>query len=134
MKVEGLKDAEAWKGGGVLPAGYHTVKIEDAKEGTSSGGHPQFELEFGNDTGSIRDWLVVVPTTIGKVKQLVDATGIELADEEITAGMLQGRRLMIHVRMEPHQDPAKGERARVNEYLPLKNGDVPPPDDEGLPF
>lgn len=137
MKVEGIKEAEAWKGGGVLSAGYHTVRIEEAKEGESTNRHPQFELEFGNDEGSIRDWLVVVPSTMGKLKQLLDATGVEPDNEEVTPAQLEGKKLMIHVRMEPHQDPSKGDRARVNQYLPLKNSEGPngaPADDSDLPF
>ena len=108
MKIEGLKDAEEWTGGGILGPGYHEVKIAKAMEGESSGGHPQIELEFDGvgNPGSIRDWLVITPNTVGKLKQLTTAAGITIDSDEFDATKLLGQRLSIFVAEEPDRQDA----------------------------
>jgi hypothetical protein len=128
---------DAWQGGGMLPEGMHTCRIKSAEEGRSSNGHPQVELEFeaveGEYVGAtIRDWLVVVPQTFGKVKQLVEAAKLDYPAGEfaLEARDLVGRRVAILVREEPDH---KGEsRRRVKSYDPADGSDLPA-DTSGLP-
>lgn len=145
MKVEGLKDAEAWRASTMLEIGWHVVTIQEAEEGESSNHYPQFEFLFGNDDGDIRDWLVYTQATIGKVKQLVEATGVVPEDDDLKASDLLGKTLGIKVGMEPstkggdrkvvqaYVTPDEAKRRAKSANTPdTRNG--PPPDDEGLPF
>lgn len=135
--------AESWDvGGGFLTAGDHICEIlEIDGTGTSSGNHPQIEVKVGNAEGEIRDWIVVIPTTIGKVVQLTDAAEIERpSDDEVVPegtgfrlapaylNRLLGKKVGVIVRQEPdRQDPTK-MRDRVKGYVPahkIKPSDVP---------
>jgi hypothetical protein len=77
---------QAWElsdGGGILPDGDHKVFVLEVDgTSTSSGSHPQIVVKCGNDDGEIRDWIVVIPATIGKVNQLTDAIGLDRPDDE----------------------------------------------------
>lgn len=136
-----LKDmdkVDAWSGGGILGAGAHTVYVDRAEEGTSSGGHPQIELEFrsAQGAGSIRDWLVCIESTAGKVRSLLDATGIEpqAGEWQFEPRMLVGRKLDIRVSEEPDRNDPSKTRSRVQEYATAGAlaTDVPA-DTSGLP-
>ncbi len=128
IKMSGMDKVEAWSAGAsMLTPGSHNVYVATADEGTSSGGHPQIELEFFTDdgTGSIRDWLVLSPAAYGKAKALLNAVGITSDSEEfeLEASDLIGRKLEIIVGEEPdYNDPAKMRR-RVQAYKALS--DVP---------
>lgn len=125
MKLKDIDKVEAWKGGGVLPPGWHEVTIESCEEGESSNGNPQLELEYTNDEGSIRDWLVVIEKTYGKVKRLLEAAGVKIeeGDWDLNPKDLEGRRLGIRVQEEPdYKDPTQ-TRLRVQAYRALS--DVP---------
>jgi len=128
-----FETAEAWDVDSLLPAGDHVATIRSVKaDGTSSGGHPQLELTVGNALGSIRDWIVVIDSTLGKVVQLVraagvrtpgdddfhkEATGYRLHDDY--ANLLVDKEVVVVVREEPdYQDPSK-TRTRVQGYLPV---------------
>lgn len=148
IKIKDLDKVETWKGGGLLGPGAHIVTIESVVESTSSGGHPQIEIDFAADDGggSIRDWLVVIPKTYGKVKSLIEAAGLKIEGDEwaFEPNTLVNRRLRIRVGDEPDfKDPSK-TRARVQSYeqlptdVPGGNGGAPQPaaasDDSDLPF
>lgn len=116
-----LDGVEAWNAGQILPPGKHVVRIEDASEGTSSGGHPQLEVEFAavDGTGSIRDWLVVTQGAMGKIRAFLEAAGIQIPEGpfQVAASALRGARLQIVVAEEPdYRDPDK-KRSRVMGYL-----------------
>lgn len=81
---------------------------------------PQLVLELQDDktNGTIRDWLVITPKSIGKIAQLYDAAGVERprADEVGSDGTLShsaadrlvGKKVGFIVRDEPSlKDPAK---------------------------
>ena len=138
---------EAWEvsTGTMLPEGDHFVKvIEIDGTGTSSGGHPQIELRVGNAEGSIRDWIVVIPSTVGKVVQLTDALGLERpSDAEVKEegtgyrfsqtylGKLIGKPVGVVIRDEPDRmDPSK-TRTRVQGYVPASDVPAPPIDGGG---
>lgn len=123
MKVGSLKDVEAWSGGGAyLGIGTHPAEITSASEGESSGGHPQFELEWtaiGGEQkdGTIKEWLVVIASTKGKLKGLLEACGVEITDalDEVNPSDLEGLQCNIVVRKENPDD----KYPRVMGYLPL---------------
>lgn len=140
MKLKDMDKVEAWTGG-ILPVGPHIVTIEKVEEGKSSGGHDQLELEFvaTDGQGSIRDWLVVIPSTYGKVKQLLDACGIdtESGDWDFKPDTLRDKTLGIRVGEEPDRQDATKMRKRVLAYIPADDAaktDVPASNNDDLPF
>lgn len=139
-----LKDVEAWSGGDLLPPGNYEVEVTEALEGKSSSDNPQLELELTaisgeHKDGSIRDWIVVIPTTAGKVKQILGAFGVgDNLDGTVKfeASDLMGKRARIVVRNETYDGK---ERTRVKAYEESK-GEAPASsngkksDEEDLPF
>lgn len=120
MKLSNMDKTEAWSPSTLLGVGKHEVSITECEEGESSKGNPEFRLTFGNDLGSIRDWLQYTPKTAGKVRQLLDAVGIasEEGEMEVEASQLLDKDLTITVYEEPdRQEPGKMRR-RVGAYLP----------------
>jgi hypothetical protein len=123
----------------LLPDGNHVVTIQSAEDGTSSGQHPQIELEVSNSQGRLRDWLVITDASIGKVVALAQAASVELpSDEDILDGLrlkqswmdkLVGKKVGIVARDEPdYKDPTK-TRTRIQGYVAperIKASDVPP--------
>jgi hypothetical protein len=117
-----LTDVEAWAGGIITPPFDGLVEVDDAEEGASSGGHPQFMLELraveGEQAGStIRDWIVVTPQSAGRVKQVLEAMGVSNLDGPVAfdAPELIGKRCRIVVREEPYNGEMK---TRVKAYQP----------------
>lgn len=141
-----IKDVEAWTAGGPPPPGSYLCKIADCKEGQSSGGHPQLELSYTVETGEyqgaeIRDWLVVVQATLGKVRALVEATGGIWPTEEIDPKAMIGRYLEVVTRREPHYKDPEKMVTKVAGYKPAKEpaaagatGGNGKPADDDLPF
>jgi len=132
-----LSGEEAWSaGGGLIQPGIHSCKITEAKEGTSSGGYDQIELELTNDQGAtIRDWLVITPKTLGKIKQVLDACGVGVPEGEfdLTASDLQGKSAEIVVAEEPGQDG--NTRSRVKAYREASGqSELATADTESMPF
>jgi hypothetical protein len=132
-------------GGGILPAGEHLVAVHEIDgTTTSSGGYPQIVVTLGNPEGTIRDWIVVIPSTIGKVVQLTDAAGLERpTDEQVEAdgpgyrldpkylGKLVGKQIGVVVRDEADRNDPTRTRQRVAGYVPasaVKKTDVPTDD------
>lgn len=115
IPVQNLEREEAWKVSNILPPGWHVCKITDSQETESGQGNPQIELDLeaiGGDNagGSIKDWIVVVPQTYGKVKQLLQAAGVEVpaGDAQLDVAVLKGREVSILVKQEPKfDDPSK---------------------------
>lgn len=75
-----------------LPAGNFVVVIDEANDGTSSGGHPQIELIMSSPEGGTRDWLVLAPNefSINKAVGLFEAAGIGKPTED---DIVEGTRL-----------------------------------------
>jgi hypothetical protein len=136
MTIEmNLDEVEAWSGSGPPPPGTHVARIDSAAEGESSGGYPQIELDLrvtaGDANGAtIRDWLVAIPSTYGKVKQLLEAAGVEIPQGAfaLDVSVLEGRPVQIVVR----ENEYLGEkRMRVMAYEPV-NGAVSNPTPAGV--
>jgi len=120
MNLDGV---DAWAGGALLSPGTHICRITEAAEGKSTGGHPQIELSLEaidgpEQGGTIKDWIVIVQATLGKVKQLFDAAGYEPppGDFAFDASALVGRTVKIIVREEPKGDGSSDTRNRVKAY------------------
>lgn len=84
-----LDGVEPWKGAAVLSKGTHLVRCIDAEEGTSSGGHHEIHLTWeavaGDEKGaSIQDWVQITETTLGKVRQLLEATRLPIPSGEFS--------------------------------------------------
>jgi hypothetical protein len=131
-------------GGTILPEGDHVCEITEIDGGgNSSGGYPQIEVRLGNADGEIRDWIVVLPTTVGKVVQLIEAVGLERPDDDQVhvdgAGFrldpkyldqLYGKKVGVIVRSEPDRKTPGVMRDRVAGYKPASEiaaSDVTPP-------
>lgn len=116
-----LDGVEAWKGGnGPPPPGEYMCRIDDAGEGYSSNNHPQIELSLSVATGefqgaTLRDWVVVIPETLGKVRQLLEAAGMQIPQGEfqMSAHDLRGRSVQAVIREE---DWRGKKRTRVIGY------------------
>lgn len=136
MKLTGLDKVEAWKGEGSLPPGAHEVTIESLEEGTSKNNHPQWTIEYGNDLGSIREWMVVIPESYGKVRRLIEAAGIEVkgGDWEFDPSTLVGRKVRIIVGEEPSQDDPNKKFRRVQAQQPPQSGNGQGAAADNLPF
>lgn len=135
---------EAWdvSTGTMLPAGNHVCEVLSADAtGESSNGYPQVELEVGNADGSIRDWLVITPKTVGKIVQVIQALGLEPpsdgqvdpSDHRLAQAYVAtwvGRRVGVVIRSEPgYKDPTR-TRERVQGYVKpeeIKTSDITPP-------
>jgi hypothetical protein len=129
---------QAWEvnEGSILGHGDYvcTIEIDEKGDANSSGGHPQVVLQLQDDGGAgfITDWIVVIPSTIGKWVQLTDAAGIDRpADDEVKPEgtgyrfaasylkKLDGKKVGVIVRSEPNrQDPTKPPKDRVKGYVP----------------
>jgi hypothetical protein len=133
---------EAWNvsTGTMLTEGDHFCHVTSVNgSGTSSGGYPQIEIEVGNAEGSIRDWIVVIPTSIGRVVQLTDACGLPRpTDEQVEMEpngyrldaeyleQLVGKAVGVIVRAEPDRlDPTR-TRDRVKGYVTPDQVQAPP--------
>ena len=124
-----LDDVEAWKGGAVLPVGTHLVRCTDAEEGRSSGGHFEIHLtwEALDASGQIQDWVQITETTLGKVRQLLEATRLPIPSGEFSleARPFLGATAEVVVRERPKPDGTP--RAEIVAYNPPpgQQSDVP---------
>ena len=141
MKVGDLNDVRPWRVGGAPPPGDYTVRVADASEGTSSGGHPQIELTSvvvdGEYEGAeVYDWIVAIESTKGKVRQLVDAFNVEVVDGELEIAKLIGRCAIVAMRNEPKRDDPTQMVCRPQGYrsLPAVAKGARPSDDGDVPF
>lgn len=111
IPVKDLDKTEAWGTGTILPPGRHIASIIEADDTKrSSGGHPQIELKLGNDQGTIMDWIVVIDSTMGKVRQMLEAFGFDVEGMQETPDVsrLVGRKALVHVAEQPsRKDPSK---------------------------
>jgi hypothetical protein len=121
---------------GDLDTGYgkgnHLCTVDSIDgAGSSSGGHPQVEINCSNEQGQIRDWIVVIPQTIGKVVNFTDACGLERpTDEQVRPdgtgfrldpqylAQAVGKQVGVIVRKERNDlDPSKPDKDRVKGYV-----------------
>lgn len=144
-----LTGVEAWAPDTTPPPGSYPCTLTEIKAGQSSGGHDQLEMSWtvlgGSHAGAeVRDWLVVVPATRGKVVNLLQSCGKDIPAEfdlAADAGSLQGSNATVVLRQEPSFKNPDRMVTRVAGYKPLSesaaaaaagNGGVPAGDD--LPF
>lgn len=125
-----LDGVEAWKGG-ALPKGRHRVRCSSCEEGRSSGGH--FELHFTWEAiageavgGTIQDWVQITASSLGKVRQLLEACAVPVPAGEfsISAGMFD-KAVCDLIVAEGHK-PDGTPKLEVAVYQrPAKGSDVP---------
>ena len=117
ISIPDLEQVEAWKSSPMISrVGWHDVTIVEAEEGKSGNDNPEFQLQFSGDEGSIRDWVQVTEATLGKIKSLVQAVGLEFSGGDLAAEKFRNRRLSIFVGTEPDRDDPTKERHRVKGY------------------
>lgn len=129
IPISNLNEVDTWEGGEILPPGTYVCQIDEAQEGTSSGGHPQIELSLRalgseHNGGTIRDWIVVLDTTLGKVKSLLEAASVRIpeGDFDLDPTILEGQRVQILVREEPYEQKL---RSKVKGYSPPPTNGAP---------
>lgn len=123
-----LDGVDSWKGGAVLSPGSHPVRCVDVEEGRSSGGHFELHLTWEatggpEQGGSIQDWVQVAPTTLGKVRQLLEACAVQVpsGEFELRAEQFRGAHCTIVVR--ERRKPNGDMRAEIVAYS--RTSDVP---------
>ncbi len=122
--VVDLSGVEAWKGGGILPPGWHLCRIEAADDTqTSRGGHRQLIVEWSAVKGEhaglgITEWIVITPQSLGKLKALLNAVGIATDEGEVRLepDVLHGRQAMVFVQNEPDRNDPEKVRSRVKAH------------------
>lgn len=152
MKFGDVKNVQAWKAGQAPPPGTYTARIETATEGESTGGHPQYVIEWTvvggqYDGASLTEYLVIPATGQGheiglsKLVALVDAVGIDrnVDDFELEDKMLVGKHAtIVCISEQGFRDPSK-TYTKVAGHKPAR--EVPEPvasngakSDADLPF
>lgn len=151
-----LDGVEAWKGGQMLPPGRHLCRCIDAEEGRSSGGHFEIHLTWeavtGEHTGGqIQDWVQVTETTLGKVRQLLEAARVSVPSGEfsLSAPPFRNATAEVVVREGTKQDgtprmevvaynppPAQSDvpGAQAGEFVHAGAGNSAAADDDPPPF
>lgn len=128
IKLENIDQQEAWNVSQVLPPGWHNVRIASSEEGQSSGGHPEIELELESllGEGRMKDWLVVTSQSLGKVRQLIEAAGVQIKGGvwEFDPAVLTGAQVSILVRVEPKLSDPSQTVHKVVGYESLRD-DIP---------
>ena len=126
MEIPALDGVDAWTGGAILPPGWHEVRVNEANETRSSNGHPQAELKMESPDGSITDWVTVTRNSLGRVKQVLLAFGIEIPPSKFGMdwSQLVGRSVRIFVREEP-KNGGSGETRTVVKAYEASTGAVP---------
>jgi hypothetical protein len=122
-----MNSAEAWDASApILPPGKHVVTIVDEDDTQkSSGNHPEIRLQLrADDAQEIRDWIVVIPQTYGKVKQLFEAAGKPIIEgqTEVTSAVLRGQRVLVTVGQKADRNDPSKMRATVMGYEPVPGG------------
>lgn len=126
-----LDEVEAWEAtGAILPPGRHACVIADVDEGTSSGGHPQLtvrseSLDPQQAGAGITDWIVITPKSLGRVRQFLEAAGVEIPEGEfkIPSAKLFDKKLTVFVKDGTKPDGTK--KTEVAAYAPFEASDVP---------
>lgn len=121
MKLGDVSGVTPWKPGTAPPPGTYTARIDEASEGESKNGHPQFTIEWTvvggqYDGAAINEWLTIPKTGAGhdiglqKLVALVDAVGIDRSvdDFELSAEMLVGKvAQIVCISEQSYKDPEK---------------------------
>lgn len=142
MDLTGIEKEQAWAVQNILEPGWHNVRITEAKESQSKQGNPQIELDLESLTGdgNIKDWIVVVPQTLGKVRQLLDSAGVQIKSgdwADFSPEMLAGSEVSVLVRTEEkYGEPGKTINRVVGYEMPrvgaaVGNGST---SDASIPF
>lgn len=143
IPLKDIDKAEAWSG--LLPEGSYVMRVTDASEGKSKGGHDQIILDMeviaGDKTGATcKDWIVVNENTAGRVKQVLDALDYQIpaGEFELKVSELIGRPAMVTVR---HREWDGQMRTNIAAYNAAPDGvESGRPDsgaakrDEDIPF
>lgn len=115
-----MTGVEAWSASRILPPGNYVCRIEQAEEVTSQHGTRQLaillEATKGQYAGDqIRDWISLEPQARGRLKQFLEAAGVEVPDGKMQLDLddLVGRTVEVLVRSELWQGR---ERSRVRAY------------------
>jgi hypothetical protein len=120
MEIPALDGVEAWKGGAILPPGWHDVRVVDVAEVMSSNGNPQAEIKMENPEGSITDWVTVNANTLGRVKQVLETFGVQIPAGKFAMewSTLAGKSARIFVAEEQKNDGSGQMRSTVKAYEP----------------
>lgn len=124
MEIPALDAVDAWSGGAILPPGWHEVSVNQVNETKSTNGHPQAEIRMDSPEGSITDWVTVTSESLGRVKQVLLAFGIEIPAGKFGMdwSQLVGRQVRVFVREEPKNDGSGQTRTKVKAYEPSRGG------------
>lgn len=149
-KTNPFATSEAWapgSGGSILGPGNYVLdvlSVDGAQD--STGGYPQLVVEFGNEDGTVKDWLVLIQSAAGKTVALIEAAGLETpTDDQVAAdgpgfridpkylAQFEGKKVGVVIGEEPDRNDPTKMRTRVQGYLtPDKINQELAPDTTGL--
>jgi hypothetical protein len=113
IPVSNLDQAEAWSAHQPLDLGWNNVTCLEPEEGQSGGGHPAIRMRFEDREGkSLKNQLVVIESTYGKVLQFLNAINVQPqgGDWDLAEAIpsFAGRKLRVFVVEKPgREDPSK---------------------------
>ena len=119
-----LDKVEAWEPSGqLLGPGEHLTEVVHQEE-KNDGDHPEVELKVAAVTGEeegfeITDWIHITQKSLGRVRQVIEAHGVEVPEGEFEFPNLVGLKAKTIVRREPkYNDPSKTV-TKVKGYVAL---------------
>jgi hypothetical protein len=108
--------------GNLLPQGDYEFYVVHASEGQTRNGKPMLKMayEVYDSKGGkheIRDFIVVVPSYIFKLKQLCDSVGVNFEKGSIDADQFVGLKGKLSLKQDYDED--YGAQNRVAKYLKM---------------
>lgn len=154
IEIPDLEGVESWKAANLpIPLGKHLCEIVSLEEKPAATGSPQVIIEWRVVSGpyadrASREWLVVLPQTLGKVKAFLEALNWPLQAGNFTmpTQALVGRRAVITVSEREYGGKMRTEIiahelastpiASMPAEIPIDTAGLGPvaPDPDDLPF
>lgn len=147
--IPNLADVEAWSGGSLLPPGRHLCRVDSVDDSQlSPGQHPQIIVDLrctnGQHAGSTaKDWIVITEKTLGKVRQFLEALGMQIpqGDFYLPTDHIPGRPVVVNVIEEDGNEPAdpanpmgpRKKRLRIQSYERVQGNGLTPPQNGNQP-
>ena len=117
-----LTDDDGPHGGGkrYLDPGWHTVKVDSAKEITSkSNGNPGYEYSMSNGDGMITRKFWVTPNAKFMLKNFALCCGYKGNLRDYDYRSILGTKVQVEVALKPAQDGSGKQYREVVNYIPL---------------
>lgn len=125
--------------GNFLKDGHYQFVVSHAVESTTKGGDPMIKIEIeikqNEKTHVLRDYVVIVPKMLWRLKQLCQCVGIDYNKGQISDAELIGKKGEVEVILQ--DDPDYGTQNRIARYvenIKLDDDSENIIEDDDLPF